>query len=133
MSSINMRTTLFETENTIIEIENDTLIGTFKKENVNLTIAKNVVKDRLKGTEGKSYPILIDIRNIKSTTKTARQFLASEKGCEGITSAAIFINSSIGSMMGNFFIFFNRPLVPTKLFSNKKEAMEWLMQFVNKK
>lgn len=123
---------LFENENTITKIENGILIGSFTKKIVDLTTAENAVKDRLKATKGKSYPILIDIRNIKSTTKTARQFLASEKGCEGIISAAIFINSSVGSMIGNFFIFFNKPLVPTKLFSNKKEAMEWLMQFVNK-
>lgn len=125
-----MENILFENESAITKIENGVLIGTFMKEIVDLTIAEIAVKGRLKATEGKSYPILIDIRNIKNSTKTARQFLASEKGYEGIISAAIFINSSVGSMIGNFFILFNRPLVPTKLFSNKKEAMEWLMQFV---
>lgn len=125
-----MGTMLFENENTITKMENGILIGSFTKKIVDLTTAENAVKDRLKATKGRSYPILIDIRNVKKTTNPARQFLASEKGCEGIISAAILINSSVGSMIGNIFIFFNRPLVPTKLFSDEEEAIEWLTQFV---
>ena len=94
-----------------------------------LEIAEKSVKDRLKVSEGKSYPLLIEIKNVKNSTLEARKFLASEKGCEGVKAAAILVNSSLGRMIGNFFIFFNKQLLPTKLFIDEKEAIEWLKNY----
>ena len=55
--------------------------------------------------------------------------MASEEGCEGVVAAAILIDSSIGSMIGNFFIRISKPLRPTKIFTDEVLAMKWLQQF----
>jgi hypothetical protein len=110
----------------LIEEENGILFVQGKDRDVNLQSVKEVVKYRLDCSEGKLFPMVIDIRNIKSITKEARDFLASKEGCEGVLAAGVLIDSAIGKMLGNFFIRINKPLVPTKLFTNLQNAKEWL-------
>jgi hypothetical protein len=40
---------------------------------------------------------------------------------------AILIDSSVSRVVGNFFLGINKPAVPTKLFTNEKEAVKWLI------
>lgn len=77
----------------------------------------------------KKYPLLIDSRNIKSMSREARHHF-SVKGRETNTNAfGIIIGSSISRVLGNFYLGINKPTVPTKLFDNEDNAVEWLKQF----
>lgn len=126
-----MKEILLENSEVTIELENGILIATWRNPSVDLNVAKQAVKYRLECTNYNSYPLLSNIKSINNITKEARDFLASEKGCEGVTVAAILINSSIGSMIGNFWISINKPLRQTKIFTNEEEALKWLKQFVD--
>lgn len=100
--------TILDIDCSKIELENEILIATWKNTFINLTIAKNAVIRRLEVTSGQKYPVLLKIKSIKNTTKEARDFLASEKGCEEIIAAAILINSFLGSMIANFWMKINK-------------------------
>lgn len=123
---------LLDNEHTKIELSNGIMIATWKASSINLEIAKNVVRSRLDATEGQNYPILIKIKSIKGSTKEARDFLSSEKGSEGVIAAAIFVNSTLGNMLATFFIYLNKPRIPTKIFKDESKAIDWLEQFVVK-
>lgn len=125
-----MRELLFESEEIKFELENGVIIGTFKLEAVDLEIAQKVTNLRLEMQQGKSYPLLSNIRAIKNSTKQARDFMASKEGCEGVIAAAVLIDSPLGSMIGNFFISISRPFVTTKIFTDEIDAKKWLAQFV---
>ncbi len=125
-----MKKLLFENNDVKIELENGIIMTTWKISFADLEMAHKAVALRLKYCNSISYPLLSDIKLIKSSTKTARDFLASKKGAEGVTAAAILIDSVIGSMMGNFFIRINKPIVPTKLFTDEKKAKMWLANYV---
>ena len=127
-----MKETLLDNDFLKIETENNILIGIFKSEFVDITIAHKTTDYRLEIQKGKLYPLLSNIRQVKSSTKEARDFLASEAGCEGVLAAAVLIGSPIGSMIGNFFIRISKPLRPTKIFSDEEEAKKWLAQYVIK-
>ncbi|MES2590779.1 MAG: hypothetical protein V4608_02755 [Bacteroidota bacterium] len=127
-----MKNILLENEEVTIELENGIVIAKWKSTSVDLDIAQQAVKYRLEATNYKSYPILSNIRAIKNISKPARDFLATEKGCEGITAAAVLIDSPLGSMIGNFFISISRPLRPTKIFTDEADAKKWLTQYVEK-
>lgn len=118
-------------KNEIVEIElNDSiLVATWKHIAIDMNVALYAVESRLKVSNGLSYPILIDIKNVTTVSKEARDFLASKEGCKGVTASAILINSAITSMVGNFFIKINKPLVPTKLFTDKSAAIKWLSKY----
>lgn len=76
--------------------------------------------------------MLLDAKELKNITKPARDFLASEKNCEGIIAGAFLINSSLGRIIGNFIIHINIPLIPTKIFTNEIKAKKWLSKYVKK-
>jgi hypothetical protein len=125
-----MEKNFIENEFVVIVLVDNILIGTIKQYNVDLKVAQKAVDSRLEMCGPKSYPFLINIKSVKNVTKKARDFLASEKGCQGVVASAILINSSITSMVGNFFIKISKPLVPTKLFTNEEDAKQWLFTFV---
>ena len=74
----------------------------------------------------KKFPILIDSRGIKSMSREAREHF-SALGRESKTNAlGIVIKSAVSRVIGNFFLGLNKPAVPTRLFDNENEALEWL-------
>jgi len=92
-------------------------------------IASEIVKERTEFKSGVSYPSLFDIRNVKSTTKDARDYMANE-GNDLVLSSALLVNSSVTRMIGNFFITVSRPKNPTMLFTDEQKSMEWLNRFM---
>ena len=88
-------------------------------------IAQEIVKERIAFKAGQSYPCLFDIREVKSTSKEARDFMANE-GNDLVVSSALLVNSSVTKMIGNFFITVSRPKNPTRLFVREDKSLEWL-------
>lgn len=121
---------LLDNEYSKIELSNGIMIATWKASIINLDIAKNTVISRLSVTGGQNFPVLIKIKSIKGSTKEARDFLSSEKGSEGVIAAAIYVDSIVGNMLATFFIYLNKPRIPTKIFKDEKTATKWLEQFV---
>lgn len=97
-------------------------------EEVDVRIAARTVTDRVAFFEGVAYPCLFDITKVKHSTKEARDYLANE-GSELVAASAILVNSPVVRMMANFFIMVNKPNNPTRMFTDKESAIEWLSQF----
>jgi hypothetical protein len=91
-----------------------------------LEIAKDAVKERLKISNGVTLPMLIDIGGLVSVTKEARIYFASEEAIAHISKGAIVLKTSTQTVIGNFFLFFDRPKIETKLFHKEDEALKWL-------
>lgn len=121
---------LLDNEFTKIELTNGIIIATWKAPFINLDIAKNVVSSRLKATMGQNYAVLIRMKSIKGSSKEARDFLASQIGCNGLLAVAILVDSIVENMLATFFIYLNKPIIPTKIFKDEKTATKWLEQFV---
>jgi hypothetical protein len=94
-----------------------------------LEVAKSVVAARLAFSKGRYYPLLVDMRGIRSSTGAARKYLASE-GVALVTAGALVIDSEIGKAMGNLFLKIDMPPVPTRLFTNEEKARMWLTQYL---
>ncbi|MES2140930.1 MAG: hypothetical protein V4511_14580 [Bacteroidota bacterium] len=127
-----MKKLLLENDEVRIELEEEILFAIWKSTFVDLNIAQQAVTYRLEATNFVAYPMVINIKSIKSINKPARDFLASEKGSEGIIAAAFLIDSSVGRVLGNFFIKINKPIKPTKVFTDEIKAKKWLLQYVNR-
>ncbi|PCH97994.1 MAG: STAS/SEC14 domain-containing protein [Bacteroidetes bacterium] len=112
-------------------LEDGILIGEYMKGlEATLEIAKECVKARIEFTQGNSYPALADIRYITSATKEARDYFSKDENI-GVTAGAMLVNSAFSTLLGNFYlkITFKKNAIPTKLFSNKASAINWLRQF----
>jgi hypothetical protein len=104
----------------------------FKKiDLMDLAFTQISVERRLEFMEGKTYPCFFDITQVKQTTKEARDYLAVE-GNALISASAILVSSPMLKMMANFFIMVNKPKNPTRMFTDKEEALAWLGQFTQK-
>lgn len=79
-------------------------------------------------SKGNKFAILTDASTFFSTTQELRQLLASPKFTDLRIATAIYTQNMASKIIGNFFIKVNKPASPTKLFSNKAEALKWLEQ-----
>jgi hypothetical protein len=78
-------------------------------------------------SNGKLHPMLVDLRNIKTMERAAREELAAVKG---VTSVAILIDSALSRMIGNILLNFSKPVTPMRLFTSVTEANQWLKGFL---
>lgn len=116
------------TENKKISITLDKgiLVGVYLCEIVDLETIQSAVNFRLKNYGHKDFPLLIHTNKMKHITREAREYLASEEGCQKIKSCAILTDSILTKVIANFFLQINKPLVPSKLFTNEESARKWL-------
>ncbi len=126
-----MKTLLFDNDEITFEVLDGILVSAWKSKFIDITLIRKVKKYHLEIMDGKSYPMLADIKSVRDTTKEARDFLASKEGCAGLIAIAIMINSPISKMIANFFILASRPVIPTKMFTDETEAKKWLLNFTS--
>ncbi|MGV3504805.1 MAG: hypothetical protein ACO1O1_13940 [Adhaeribacter sp.] len=93
-----------------------------------LDVAKKIVEDRLALMGGEAYPCLFDITKVRQSSKEARDYMADE-GNDLVLASAILVTSPMLKMMANFFIMVNKPKNPTRMFTDRESALEWLAQF----
>ncbi len=91
-------------------------------------IIKSYVAKRQAYTEGRAYPCIIFGKDLLSLDKGARGYLAGE-GSKYVISRAFVVEQSQGKLAINFFIGTNKLPVPTKVFEDLDEAIEWSKQF----
>ncbi len=96
---------------------------------IDFEVARLLVRDRLKVSEGKSRPLFIDISNLISVDLRARKYLSSEEGSRLVTAGAFYTTTPLSKFVGKLFIDVNQPAAPVQIFSNKSKAIEWLQQY----
>lgn len=85
---------------------------------------------RMKLTGEKSYPHLYTGSLYLSPEEKVREFAASEKRNRHVIADAFVISSLSQRLVGNFYINFNKPKRPTRLFTDIDKAIEWLKSFI---
>jgi hypothetical protein len=96
---------------------------------IDLKAAMQIVKDRLYLHEGKSLPILCDIRGIKEINKAARAYVAIE-GSTLIKAVAVIVEPPVSKMLSEFYIRTSNPPVPTQSFEHIEDALMYLNEFI---
>ena len=101
-----------------------------QKSEYTLDNARAVVSivDRLR--EGLRLPLLVDFSDVHFLSRPVRKYYSSEEVSQKVSSLAIISSSTIGKVIGNFFVGINRPLVPTRFMTNEEEAIAWLKEYL---
>lgn len=79
---------------------------------------------------GTKHPVLIDAGEFVSIDKDVLEFSASEEANIFTLADAIAYDNIGQRLIANFYILNTKPAVPTKLFSEKTEALIWLRNFL---
>jgi len=75
--------------------------------------------------------LLIDMKNIKGASAGARKTLA-QASPTLVKGVATLISNPISRLLSNFILGLNKPVYPTRAFSNKEQARVWLKSLKDK-
>ena len=113
----------------IVLIENSIFrIKFYSGADIDITDAYLINEKLIEMSKGKRYCILLDAHHQFTTTPESRTFVANKSS--GRIAFAIVTNSIANRLVGNFFILFNKPNTPTKLFTEETPALEWLKEHI---
>jgi hypothetical protein len=100
---------------------------------MDIEIAKEIVRSRLEYTGGTPTYTLIDFTNVHLVTKEARDYMNDPAGgLKGILGGAFLSNNLVTTLFINLYLRINKPSVPAKFFTKKEEAVNWLNEIKNK-
>lgn len=77
--------------------------------------------------EGKKYPFLFAAMENVTITKEARDNAVNLEAKSPATKTAVIAHTLPYRMIANFYLKFNKPKNPYKVFSKKDEAVKWLL------
>lgn len=113
-----------------IWIENGIMFCKYKTGlNIDFGVAKEIISDRRKISNGISMPFLLDVTGLLCIDTPARKYMAGYEACEFLSVGAICTNNKLLAFLGNTFILLDSPLIPAKVFTDKEEALKWLEPF----
>jgi len=81
-------------------------------------------------TENKKHPVVSIPSEFTSITKEARHFMSGKEAAKYTSADAFVIRSLAHKILADFYLRFQNPVVPTKVFRTKEEAIEWAAQTV---
>lgn len=76
--------------------------------------------------EGRKMPLLFTMHEFLNISADARKFAVSEECITYSLSIAVVIDSFAKKFLFNFFTKTNKPIIPTKGFTNKEDCFLWL-------
>lgn len=97
---------------------------------VTLEDARETMTVYKKLNNGKRLPLFIDTKTMKSLSREARHFYASDEAAACASAAAIMVGTPVSRVLGNFYLGLSNPRLPSRLFSDEGEALAWLHGFV---
>ncbi|WP_034887649.1 STAS/SEC14 domain-containing protein [Gillisia sp. Hel_I_29] len=95
---------------------------------INRSMAKQIVSQRLQLQNENSYPIFCDLRAVTNAQKQARDYLAIE-GAYMTKALAILVEDEHAMVITQLYIKTSSPAYPTKVFTNKEEALAFLQDY----
>lgn len=76
------------------------------------------------------YMILLDTsKGHAPASPEANKLMASKEFAGNRKAIAIIAKTLAGKIVSNFFIRFNKPFTPTRVFTNEEDALAWLKTF----
>jgi hypothetical protein len=74
--------------------------------------------------------LLMDISKLRTMSREARAFFMKPEHTEILHAVALLIGSPLSRAIGNIFLGLNRPVTPTRLFTDEEAALAWLRTFL---
>ena len=75
---------------------------------------------------GKEIPVLMVAEELTQFDSTARTFSASEEGMRYTLGDAFVVRNIAQRLIASFYLSFNKPKKPSKIFDSEEAAMKWL-------
>jgi hypothetical protein len=94
-----------------------------------LSLVKEAIEALGKVGGGKRYPLLIIAEKDATLDTASMEYMAKENADPYSIAEAYLISSISQKLLGNFYLKFNKPFKPTRIFTSRDEALAWLITF----
>lgn len=93
-------------------------------------VQKSLELSHLVGKD-KRFFVLLEGEENASVSDEARKLAASEEYAKYTRALALCSNNPAMAVMGNVFMTVSRPKIPTRFFSKREDALQWLKSLMN--
>jgi hypothetical protein len=123
---------IIENEFFVIGMRLDGIGYLFLKDNVEITVELQgyFIKAHNEILNGEPFPIIYEPGQNCNITKEARENAILIEDLSPIAATAVIAPNSIYKLIATFYLKFNKPKKPYKVFKNVDEAAKWLIDFV---
>jgi hypothetical protein len=101
-----------------------------KNHNYTLQNLKEINQAQRKICHGGKLPVLIMAATYANIEDNAREYAASKESTQYSTAEGFVLKSLGQRILANFYLKVNKPEVPTRFFSEEKQAVEWLRSYL---
>ncbi len=114
-----------------LTVRTDGILQITMKPNVKLNLADGEAMVKLFGELGnKKKFLLLFIAGNDTSVATEARYYASTPEANVYTIASAFVVKNIAQkLLGNAYVTFNKPVTPTRIFTDEDEAVKWLKAF----
>jgi len=119
-----------ETEKIVFTLRPDNIIHIECKPNTIMTLEEGKLSTQTVGklTHNQPLPMLCDLTHVVKMTQDCRNHFAGAEHAAVFSKCALIIKNPVSRIIGNFFLGANKPLRPTRLFTDPEKGLEWLKE-----
>lgn len=119
-----------ETAQYIIGVRDDGIIHVFYKEHAELDVKLQLemLDVYIELCENKPYPFIFGAEEYITVTKEARDNALSLEDKSPLAVSAILVKNLAHKLIADFYLKFNKPRRPYKVFKNFEEGIDWLLK-----
>lgn len=132
LKEINILSTNTKKYNVIsVDLGNNTYlrVNVLGNEEISVEDVKSIAQSCKSAGGGRVLPLLVKVDKYTLPSAEARRFIAQADSNPYVKAEAYVISDLPQKIVGNFFLKFDKPARPTKIFTKEDEAIEWLKQF----
>jgi hypothetical protein len=117
-----------------LQLKEDGIMYIYLKANIiyDIEVQNKLLKHYHEITYGKPTPFLFEAESGIVVTQKSREYSVKMENHSPCNATAAVTNSLIYKFMCNFYLHFNKPVKPYKIFSDKNLAIVWLKNYVDK-
>lgn len=91
--------------------------------------AEIIVRDRLRVSNGVTMPIYIELGKATSMNRAANRYFSTGDAMLHLSATAILVKDQLEKLGASMYITIFPPSIPTKFFTDRNEALQWLEKF----
>jgi hypothetical protein len=128
MSDLNKKQ---EFDASILTLRSDGILNIFMKPQKVLkqSDGEDIVKGLAEMGNGKKFLLLFTAGDDTSVSTEARYYASTPEANKYTIASAFVVKSIAQKLLGNAYVTFNKPITPTRIFTDENEAVKWLNTF----
>lgn len=117
----------------VSEQENGLIYVVFKEgTDITIDLLEEMIDVYNQITGGKHLPFLYEVEPYVTISKEARDYSVKIEKRKPISASAVYVDNIAYAIIVNFYMKFNRPHKPFKMFNKRDEAIKWLLSYQEK-